>query len=59
MVPLPRLTETHGHYPEPDDAQDIPDATRDYDADAKAAKEAKAFGKAPTNKMVKNAPKTK
>lgn len=42
---------------EPDDAQDIPDAVRDNDFED--AKEAKALGIPPVNKMVKDAPRKK
>lgn len=44
---------------EPGDAQDVPDALRDEQANNEATKRAKALGAAPTNKMVENAPKKK
>jgi hypothetical protein len=44
---------------EPGDAQDVPDALRDEQANQAARREAKAVGNAPVNKQVENAEKNK
>lgn len=45
--------------PEPGDAQDVPNALRDEQANAKARKEAKAMDSAPVNEMTEKPEKEK